>query len=192
MHTSRSSKIAIIMGIVSAALLLAPAATSVPTGVENAFQSGCNCHGATPSDSVTASIDGLPDSYNYSEEYNLTLSFVGGPTNLNNINQGGFNLWVSHGKISVDDGTAQIWSDNEASHTEAGNDQTSWLVKWTAPADDRSVEFILHVNSVNGNADGASGGGRSGGGPLAHGLRHGADPGRGGGEPRSGRGEQRR
>ncbi len=146
------------MGIVSAALLLAPAATSVPTGVEKAFQSGCYCHGTTPSDSVTASIDGLPDSYNYSEEYNLTLSFVGGPTNLNNINQGGFNLWVSHGKISVDDGTAQIWSDNEASHTEAGNDQTSWLVKWTAPADDRSVEFILHVNSVNGNADGASGG----------------------------------
>ena len=114
---------------------------------------GCSCHGTTPSDSVTASIEGLPDSYNYSEEYELTLSFLGGPSNPNNINQGGFNLWASHGTLSVVDGTAQISvNDGSATHTEAGNDQTSWTVKWTAPSADRNVDLVLHVTSVNGNA----------------------------------------
>ena len=47
---------------------------------------------------------------------------------------------------------------NEVSHTEAGNDQTSWTMTWTSPSSDRNVEFVLHTNSVNGNADGANGG----------------------------------
>ena len=152
MSPSRSSSIAAIIVLAIAAVLLAPSAISVPNGVQGVSQGGCSCHGTTPSDSVTASIEGLPDSYNYSEEYELTLSFVGGPSNPNNINQGGFNLWASHGTISVLDGTAQMMGDGSASHTEAGNDQTSWTVKWTAPADDRNVDLVLHVNSVNGNA----------------------------------------
>ena len=41
-------------------------------------------------------------------------------------------------------------------HTEAGNDKSRGL-DLTAPATDTNVDFILHVNSVNGNADGAGG-----------------------------------
>ncbi len=108
MSHSRSSSIAAIIVLSIAAVLLAPSAISVPNGVQGVSQGGCSCHGTTPSDSVSASIEGLPDSYNYSEEYELTLSFAGGPSNPNNINQGGFNLWASHGTLSVVDGTAQI------------------------------------------------------------------------------------
>ena len=144
--------------VVIAAMLALPSAQSFPGGVGGVQQSGCNCHGAVPSDSVVATIDGLPESYNYSEQYELTLSFQGGPSQAGNANQGGFHLWASDGELSVGDATAQVFSANEVGHTEAGNDQTSWSVMWTAPATDRNVEFILHVNSVNGNADGAGGG----------------------------------
>jgi len=82
-----------VVVLAAAAMLLAPSAISQPTGISGVKDSGCNCHGATPTDSVVASISGLPESYNYSESYNLTVSFVGGPTTPGNINLGGFHLW---------------------------------------------------------------------------------------------------
>ncbi|MEE2625581.1 MAG: cbb3-type cytochrome c oxidase subunit I, partial [Candidatus Thermoplasmatota archaeon] len=154
----RKSIGALMILLLAAAMLVAPSASSLPTGISGVKDSGCNCHGATPDSSVIASVAGLPESYNYSESYDLTVSFTGGPSAQGNINQGGFHLWVSDGELSVSDATAQLFGVNEAGHTEAGNDQTSWTVSWTAPATDRSVEFILHVNSVNGNADGNNGG----------------------------------
>ena len=39
----------------------------------------------------------------------------------------------------------------EVAHTEAGNDYTSWVLDWTAPESGKDVDFILHVNSVNGD-----------------------------------------
>ena len=154
----RKSIGALMILLLAAAMLVAPSASSLPTGISGVKDSGCNCHGATPDSSVIASVAGLPESYNYSESYDLTISFTGGPSAQGNINQGGFHLWVSDGELSVSDATAQLFGVNEAGHTEAGNDQTSWTVSWTAPATDRSVEFILHVNSVNGDADGNNGG----------------------------------
>ena len=149
----------LLMGLVLVTSMLAvPSAQSLPGGIAGVQESGCNCHGAVPSDSVVGSIEGLPDSYNYSEVYNLTLSFEGGPSQPGNVNQGGFHLWASEGELSILDATTQLYNANEVGHTEAGNDQTSWEVTWTAPATDRNVEFVLHVNSVNGNADGAGGG----------------------------------
>ena len=154
----RKSIGALMILLLAAAMLVAPSASSLPTGISGVKDSGCNCHGATPDSSVIASVAGLPESYNYSESYDLTVSFTGGPSTQGNINQGGFHLWVSDGELSVNDATAQLFGANEAGHTEAGNDQTSWTVIWTAPATDRSVEFVLHVNSVNGNADGNNAG----------------------------------
>tara|TARA_B100000959_G_scaffold287437_1_gene372211 strand:+ start:4091 stop:6349 length:2259 start_codon:yes stop_codon:yes gene_type:complete len=130
----------------------------LPAGISGVKDSGCNCHGATPSSSVVASIDGLPESYNYSQSYEITVSFEGGPSAEDNINQGGFHLWVSDGELAANDGTVQVFDPNQAGHTEAGNDQASWTMTWVAPASDANVEFVLHVNSVNGNADGAGGG----------------------------------
>ena len=125
------------MALVAIAAMLAfPSAQSLPGGISGVQQSGCNCHGAVPSDSVMASIDGLPESYNYSEEYEITVSFQGGPSQEGNVNQGGFHLWASEGTLSVIDATAQVYNQNEAGHTDAGNDQVSWTVMWTAPATD--------------------------------------------------------
>ena len=152
------TKGAIAVLLVISAMLALPSAQSLPAGISGVQQSGCNCHGAVPSDSVVASIDGLPESYNYSETYNITVSFQGGPSQEGNVNQGGFHLWASQGSLGVNDATAQLYNENEVGHTEAGNDQVAWTLTWTAPATDTNVDFILHVNSVNGNADGAGGG----------------------------------
>lgn len=155
------SRTLVIFAILLIGMIAVPSATSLPNGVAGVKDSGCNCHGAVTSDSVIPTLEGLPEIYNYSEVYILNLGFTGGPSDPANINQGGFNLWVSDGTISPVDATVQSWNPNEVSHTDAGNDQTSWTMEWTAPANDRNVEFILHTNSVNGNA-GSSEGGTSG------------------------------
>ncbi|MEC8997734.1 MAG: cbb3-type cytochrome c oxidase subunit I [Candidatus Thermoplasmatota archaeon] len=158
MIQSKRRSAALVMLVVFVAMLVAPSATSLPVGISGVKDSGCNCHGSTPDSAVAPTISGLPATYNYSESYELTVSFSGGPSDQGNINQGGFHLWVSDGELSVTDATAQSFNPNEAGHTEAGNDQSSWVMTWTAPATDRNVEFVLHVNSVNGDADGSGGG----------------------------------
>ena len=70
-----------------------------------------------PSDSVVASLDGLPESYNYSETYDITISFQGGPSQEGTVNQGGFHLWASQGSLAVNDATAQLYNENEVGHT---------------------------------------------------------------------------
>ena len=158
MRGSKRTRSAVLILFFLAASITAPSAQSLPTGISGVKDSGCNCHGATTSSSVVASIDGLPESYNYSQSYEITVSFEGGPSAEDNINQGGFHLWVSDGELAANDGTVQVFDPNQAGHTEAGNDQSSWTITWVAPASDANVEFVLHVNSVNGNADGAGGG----------------------------------
>jgi cytochrome c oxidase subunit 1 len=157
MNNKNISRSLAVFTILALAIIIAPAATSFPTGVSGVKDSGCNCHGAIPSDTVTPMIEGLPEIYNYSETYTVTVSFTGGPTDSGNINQGGFNLWVSYGTFATLDSTVQSFADNEVGHTEAGNDQTSWMVEWTAPANDKNIKFTLTANSVNGNAGGGSG-----------------------------------
>lgn len=155
---SRISRSLVVLAVLSMAMVISPAVVSYPTGISGVKDSGCNCHGAVVSPDVAGSISGLPDQYNYSEEYEIVVSFSGGPANAANSNQGGFNLWVSDGELVPSDATVQAYGVNEVSHTEAGNDQTSWTLTWTAPSSDKNVEFVLHVNSVNGNADGNNGG----------------------------------
>ncbi len=155
---TRISRSLAVLAVLSIAMVISPAVVSYPTGISGVKDSGCNCHGAVVSPDVAGSISGLPDQYNYSEEYEIVVSFTGGPANAANSNQGGFNLWVSDGELVPSDATVQAYGVNEVSHTEAGNDQTSWTLTWTAPSSDKNVEFVLHVNSVNGNADGNNGG----------------------------------
>ena len=157
MNNKNISRSLAVFTILVLAMIIAPVATSFPTGVSGVKDSGCNCHGAIPSDTVTPMIEGLPGIYNYSETYAITVSFTGGPTDSGNINQGGFHLWVSYGTIATLDSTVQSFADNEVGHTEAGNDQTSWMVEWTAPANDKNIKFTLTTNSVNGNAGGGAG-----------------------------------
>ena len=137
-----ASRTLVIFVVLLMGMVAVPTATSLPTGVAGVKDSGCNCHGAFVSDSVAPILEGLPETYNYSEVYTLTIGFTGGPTDPSNINQGGFNLWVSDGEITPSDAAVQSWNPNEVSHTDAGNDQTMWLVDWIAPSNDRNVEFI--------------------------------------------------
>ena len=163
----------VILTVLGFALSLAPTGESLDTGINGVSQSGCNCHGSAASAAVVPSMtlaDGsaIPTTYENGATYNLTISFTGGPTGTvtNPTALGGFNLRAESsdgaiaGTLAEMDASTQIMS-NEATHTDAGNDQTSWNVSWTAPDDGSDVSFILHVNSVNGNS--AEGDAMSGG-----------------------------
>ncbi|MEE3232306.1 MAG: cbb3-type cytochrome c oxidase subunit I, partial [Candidatus Thermoplasmatota archaeon] len=152
------SRRVVIFTIIAMAMVILPSATSLPTGVTyGQVSDGCNCHSATASASVTASIDGVPESYNASETYTLTVSFTGGPGTEGNENVGGFNLLTSAGTLTSLDSSTQLNSPQDATHAEEGNNQRSWTLEWTAPDDNESnIEFILHTNSVNGDGSASS------------------------------------
>ena len=151
MERSAVSRRIVLISLLAIAMIVVPAVTSLPSGISGVKDTGCNCHGTEASPSVTASISGLPEAYNASETYTVTVSFTGGPSVDGNVNLGGFNLWASAGTLASVDSSAQLWGPSEASHTTEGNDQRSWVLEWTAPDSGSDVEFILHTNSVNGN-----------------------------------------
>ena len=144
------SMVALIL--ISVAMVVSPAVNSLPTGVGGTGiqTSGCNCHAAAPTATIDVTLDGLPEEYNASETYTITVSFDGGPVE-SGINSGGFNLWASGGEFTVIDATVQSRAPAEVTHTEAGNDYRTWTMEWIAPSHGRDVAFILHVNSVNGD-----------------------------------------
>ena len=152
------SRSMVVLVFIAIAMVVSPAVNSLPTGIggDNIQTQGCNCHNTLPSSNVIPSLAGLPEEYNVSTTYTLTISFSGGPAE-GGVNSGGFNLWASGGDFSVVDATVQARSPTELTHTEAGNDYRSWTIEWTSPDHGRNVDFILHVNSVNG--DGANTGG---------------------------------
>lgn len=152
------SRSMVVLVFIAIAMVVSPAVNSLPTGIggDNIQSQGCNCHNTLPSSNVIPSLAGLPEEYNVSTTYTLTISFSGGPAE-GGVNSGGFNLWASDGDFSVVDATVQARSPTELTHTEAGNDYRSWTIEWTSPDHGRNVDFILHVNSVNG--DGANTGG---------------------------------
>ena len=69
----------VIFVVLLIGMIAVPSATSLPTGVAGVKDLGCNCHGAVPSDSVVPTLEGLPETYNYSEVYILNIGFSGGP-----------------------------------------------------------------------------------------------------------------
>ena len=142
-------------------LLLAMVLASVPqlearSGGIPADQAstGCNCHSTAAAGDVTVTLSGLPESsFNASQTYTLVIGFVGGPGSTANQNVGGFVLAATGGTFAPTDATTQVHPDGSIGHTTAGNDQQSWTVEWTAPADASiGVEFTYFANSVNGDA----------------------------------------
>ena len=159
MSKNSTSRRLALVAMLAFAIVVVPAVTSLPSGISGVKDTGCNCHGTETSSSVTASISGLPETYNASETYAVTVSFSGGPSVDGNMNLGGFNLWASDGTFATADDSTQLWGPAEASHSESGNDQRTWTLDWTAPENGANVDFVLHVNSVNGNeGDGGSSG----------------------------------
>jgi len=147
-----------LLTILLLAVAIAPAAQSLPTGISGVEQSGCNCHGSVSSD-VIPTLEGLPDEIVPGETYTLNVSFTGGPsgTNADPNALGGFHLWVSAGTLAPTDDKVKSNPDGSLTHygesefdVGQGNDQTLWVVNWTAP-ESGGAKFILHTNSVNGD-----------------------------------------
>ena len=141
-----------------------PTANSVPTGIAdpNMVANGCTCHtdGIMASD-VVINLTELPENYNVSQVYTLTLKISGGPEPLEGGNQGGFFIAASYGTLESVDNTTQVpEGQTHLTHNAYGNGQREWSFNWTAPESDSKVAvFTVYGNSVNGNAGSSNGAG---------------------------------
>ena len=143
-----SGRAVFLLAIIGVALIAAPQFTAEKGGIDSRADDGCYCH--TSSDSTSTTITGLPDSFNASTEYNLTITVVNDEIK-GDANQGGFRLIVNQGTMVYDEDKIQNM-DGGLTHTAEGNDQRSWNVVWTSPADDtKVVEFKVWGNAVNGD-----------------------------------------
>ena len=142
-----------LLAIVLVAFL--PGMEGVSNGIGN-VDNGCNCHGGgSASEQVTVFISGLPDVYNSTETYQLTVTITGGPDESGS-NSGGFNLHANGGTfVSLDNHTRLISEPNkgvEITHTSEGNDVREWNVEWIAPLDDTDeITFRAYGNAVDGD-----------------------------------------
>jgi len=118
---------------------------AVPTGVGDIGDNGCVCHGAYSEDTKVI-LSGLPDVYNSSQTYNLTLTIESG-LEANNP-QGGFRILISHGEITGD--VQEL--EGGYTHSSTNNNQRTWRFNWTAPDSGAELAtFITYGNAVNGN-----------------------------------------
>lgn len=148
---------------VVAFLLLAAVygATARSGGIQGRAQAGCGgqgCHFGGQDMAVTPVL-GLPGNWTADRTYVLNVSIDGARDPLpNGQNAGGFSLQVSHGELSVPNGSGRVQVEEagtprNATHTSSGNDRRSWEVAWTAPGANATdtVTFWLAVNAVNGD-----------------------------------------
>ncbi|MCJ2563142.1 MAG: hypothetical protein LN417_03520, partial [Candidatus Thermoplasmatota archaeon] len=118
--------------------------------------SGCTCHGAV-SPTLVVDISGLPVQYTPGQTYTLTITVTGDPApGSGGANaEGGFNLHISDGTLTVPGGALDVKVNgpgNQATHTLAGNDQRSWNVDWHAPlAGAGDVFFTMAALSADGD-----------------------------------------
>ena len=136
--------------VIALAILLSLIGQSqaLPSGIGDRANDGCLCHGG-PDDTTIVNLSGLPEVYNSSSEYNLTLT-IESPVELNEV-QGGFRVIISQGEL-----IAEGWQlmDEGYTHTTEINDRRQWEVVWVAPeADDKLATFVIHGNAVNGNGN---------------------------------------
>ena len=124
---------------------------ALPNGVDGRGDNGCVCHGGAD-DSTSVTLEGLPEEYNSSQEYNITLT-IDSPVEMNDV-QGGFRIIISEGEI-IGDGW-QFLGDGYT-HSEEINDRRVWDAVWIAPAEeDALATFIIYGNAVNGDGSASS------------------------------------
>tara|TARA_B100001079_G_scaffold154381_1_gene132308 strand:- start:398 stop:2635 length:2238 start_codon:yes stop_codon:yes gene_type:complete len=157
---NRSLKILSLGFLMSILLAISafPTGDSYPTGItdDNLVKNGCTCHSTGPMDSnVIINLTNLPEIYNSSKVYTLTLKISGGPDALTDGNQGGFFIQTNYGTLeSIDNNTWVPEGETHLTHNEEGNNYREWSFNWIAPeSDSKIVEFTVYGNSVNG-ADG--------------------------------------
>ena len=151
----KSLAAAALVTLLVTTVLLAPfPVQSQSSGMVGQTRSGCTCHNATETLGVTPSIDGLHGYYEPGKEYDLNVSFEGGPIRGPGP-RAGFDLRVTGGVLAVPDGSDQVRRDTgsgELTHTVEGNNASWWRLLWRAPEEDTGkVTFTLVVNAVNGD-----------------------------------------
>ena len=130
-----------------ALLLLSGAATSRERGSDSDGDDGCNCHGVRSE--LEISLDGLPESFESSQSYELSIKLVNPKSST-----AGFRLIFNGGDISTSETDFTQELDDGWTHTLAGNSRAVWNLTWVSPEDNSSLStFILHVNSANGNGE---------------------------------------
>ena len=150
-----------IMSILLAVSTL-PTGDSIPTGItdDDMVANGCTCHTTGPMDpNVAINLSNLPERYNSSQVYTLTLNISGGPDALAGANQGGFFIQANYGTLeSIDNNTWAPEGETHLTHNENGNNYREWSFNWIAPESDaKIVKFTVYGNSVNGNAGSGEG-----------------------------------
>ena len=138
-----------------AGLMLMPALSADQDGISGvAVDNGCVCHASAESGDTTVTVTGVPTTYEASTTYTLTLS-VSGPDPTGDEADGGFNLRASKGTLAVPTDALDVQiEDEQATHTEGGNDQRRWQIDWTSPADTNSrTTFTAYGNAVNGDGE---------------------------------------
>tara|TARA_S200000501_G_scaffold104104_1_gene97494 strand:- start:2433 stop:3074 length:642 start_codon:yes stop_codon:yes gene_type:complete len=140
--------------IIFCLVVIIPPSDSFPNGVGKEGSSGCLCHGGN-SDLTYLEIEGLPEKFESSTSYNLTLNiFSEIEIASENSSKGGFRINISHGVISFENQSHGSFLEDSWTHTEEGNKFRSWNFTWISPEDNSSsVEFKIFGNAVNGNGD---------------------------------------
>jgi hypothetical protein len=110
----------------------AQTAQSNATGKTGSASSGCTCHGASASMSVT--LNGLPSS-GYTANTSYNLSWDGGP---HIPGTGGFNIIATHSSGQAIMGTWSNLGNNVkqvgSELTHDGTSSRSWSATWTSPS----------------------------------------------------------
>tara|TARA_Y100000768_G_scaffold378392_1_gene352774 strand:- start:358 stop:999 length:642 start_codon:yes stop_codon:yes gene_type:complete len=147
-------KRAFFLLIIFSLVVIIPPSDSFPNGVGKEGSSGCLCHGGN-SDLTYLELDGLPEKFESSTSYNLSLNiFSEIEIASENSSKGGFRINISHGAISFENDSHGSFVEDSWTHTENGNKFRSWNFTWTSPEDNSSsVEFKIFGNAVNGNGD---------------------------------------
>jgi len=142
-----------LMLMVMVAFLLAPAMESDASshGMEGLSEAGCTCHGQDPGEGTTVTVEGLPQTYEAGQSYDLVVAVEGGPAASSQGHQGGFNLKASSGTFSPTDASTHVIKSGEITHEHSGANQRSWTVMWQAPLDDEAVKFTVAGNVVDGD-----------------------------------------
>lgn len=136
--------------VIALAILLSLIGQSqaLPSGIGDRANDGCLCHGGSD-DTTIVNLSGLPETYNSSVQYNLTLT-IESPVESNEV-QGGFRVIISQGEL-IGEGWQVM--DGGYTHTVEINDRRQWEAVWVAPeADDELATFLIHGNAVNGNGN---------------------------------------
>ncbi len=141
----------LLLAVITALLMPVMEGTASSHGMEGLSEAGCTCHGENPGEGVEVVIEGLPTTYTAGQSYELEVSLRGGPAAATQGHQGGFNLKASSGTLTPLDASTHVIKSGEITHEHSGANQRSWTVVWEAPLDDKTVEFTVAGNVVDGD-----------------------------------------